>query len=361
MENVARWLPGYEIKEELAKGVAGVVFRGRKRSTKVPVTIKLLHAGYARDRRFRKSFEREAKAAAGLRHPNLLHVHDFGEADGHLYLVAEYVHGKSLARSLRRGKVEAKQAVEIMIGVCKGLGYLHYHGAVHGDLKPSNILLTPELVPKIGDFGLAFGSDEESEAADYRPPEMEKSERQPDERADVFAAGALLCEMLTGERGTAGLRSGKIHQLRDRNLREIVLKATHPSPARRYETAGEFLADLEAWKKGEPPKRKSANRKSPEAAKKLATGASPEETPRRPSKPKVSPEAERIAREAHAREAAKLGQKLAIIVVLSLLVVVLWWFLEQKKKEVKAKEDHARQEEQNAPWHQVDPKNPMRR
>jgi len=355
MERVARWLPGYEIEKVLATGGAGVVFRGRQKSLDRPVTVKVLHAGYARDRRFRKAFEREAKAAAGLRHPNLLHTHDFGEAEGHLYLVAEYVHGKSLARSLRGGRrIEAKQAVEILVGVCRGLGYLHGHGVVHGDLKPSNILLSPEFVPKIGDFGLAFGGDEESEAADYRAPELGKSGKEPDEGSDVFGAGAILCEMLTGERGVAGLRSGKAHRLRDRHLREIVLRATQPSSVRRYANSGEFLEDLEAWENGTPPKRRSRARPAESGGgKRLATGGGSA-----PGKPvEVSPEAMRMARDEQAREAAKLGRKLAIIIMLVVLVVVMAWLLEQKKLAVKRKELEEKARESKAPWSQVHPGN----
>jgi hypothetical protein len=174
--------------------------------------------------------------------------------------------------------------------------------------------------------------------------------------SDVFAAGAILCEMLTGERGTAGLRSGKVHGLRDRRLRGIVLKATHPSPSRRYAGAGEFLEDLEGWKNGTPPKRRTMPPGGESGgSKRLATDAEPEATPRKPVE--LSPEAIRIARDEQAREAAKLGRKLAIIIVLILLVVVMVWLLEQKKEEVKRKEQEDQEREKKAPWSQAQPGN----
>lgn len=334
IKELGNLLPAYDVEEVLATGAVGAVYRGLQKSLDRPVTIKVLHAGYARHPRFRRTFEREAKAMAGLQHPNLLAVHDFGEIDGHLFLVSEYVHGKPLSRSLRSGQVDPEVAVEIMKGICRGLEYLHAHGVVHRDLKPSNVLLTPEVEPKIGDFGLAGGDDDDRRGRGrYHAPEQSEDAEAGDKRCDLFAAGAILCEMLTGEPGIKGIRSGSLHRSADRKLREIVLHATHSSPGRRTKSARALLNQLKIWRPG------SAGRSSRLELDKVETG-----TPRRKSKPTAEQIA--AAREAHARESARLARKLLIILFLLFAIAVMWvilqqrgkWVKEQEKKQLKEKE-----------------------
>jgi len=334
IRELGRLLPAYEIEEVLATGAVGAVYRGLQKSLDRPVTIKVLHSEYARHRRFRQSFEREAKAMAGLQHPNLLAVHDFGEIDGHLFLIAEYVHGKPLSRSLRSGKVDAEVAVGILKGICRGLHYLHDHGVVHRDLKPSNVLLTPDAEPKIGDFGLAqSGADEEEKRGRYHAPEQSDDREAGDERADVFAAGAILCEMLTGEPGIRGIRSGSLHAAAGRKLRAIVLHATHGSPKRRPKSARALLDQLEAWK---PEPSGPASR--------LSVDPVEDGTPRPTAK--LSPEAVAAAKEAQAREAARLTRKLFIILLLLLAIIVMWVVLESRGNWVREQEKKERQEKE---------------
>jgi len=334
IRELGRLLPAYEIEEVLATGAVGAVYRGRQKSLDRPVTIKVLHSEYARRPRFRHSFEREAKAMAGLRHPNLLAVHDFREIDGHLFLVAEYVHGKPLSRSLRSGKVDPEVAVGIVKGICRGLHYLHAHGVVHRDLKPSNVLLTPDAEPKIGDFGLAqSGADEEEKRGRYHAPEQSDDREAGDERADLFAAGAILCEMLTGEPGIRGIRSGSLHSVTGRKLREIVLHATHGSPKRRPGSAQTLLGQLEAWK---PEQDGPSGR--------LALDPVGEGTPRPAAE--LSPEAVAVAREARAREAARLTRKLFIILILLLAIAAMWVAIEKRENWVREREEKERQEKE---------------
>ena len=335
IEAVARWLPAYELHEVLATGEAGAVFRGRQRSLDRPVTVKVLHARFAGLGRMRRSFEREARASAGLRHPNLVEIYDFGEAHGHLFLVSEYVHGKPLARSLRAGPVEPAQAVAIACGICRGLAHLHAHGAVHRDLKPANVLLGPDLQPKIGDFGLAAGGPEGAGGGGYRAPEQEDDAEAGDERSDVFAAGAILCEMLTGEPGVKGVRSGRAQALGDRRLREIVLRATHPSPARRHGAAADLLEDLEAWRAGKPPRRRAAGGGRLATGAGAGAGAGAGVTRRRGVSAEVAAEVRAAERAALAREAARLGIKLAVIVVLVILIVIMVWLVMDKSARVR--------------------------
>ena len=330
IEAVARWLPAYELNEVLATGEAGAVFRGRQRSLDRPVTVKVLHARFAGLGRMRRSFEREARASAGLRHPNLVEIYDFGEAHGHLFLVSEYVHGKPLARSLRAGPVEPAQAVAIACGICRGLAHLHAHGAVHRDLKPANVLLGPDLQPKIGDFGLAAGGPEGAGGGGYRAPEQEDDAEAGDERSDVFAAGAILCEMLTGEPGVKGVRSGRAQALGDRRLREIVLRATHPAPARRHAAAADLLEDLEAWQAGKPPRRRGAA-----VGGRLAAAGVGGASRRREVSAEVAAEVRAAEQAALAREAARLGIKLAVIVVLVILIVIMAWLVMDKGARVR--------------------------
>lgn len=329
-----RLLPAYKVEEVLATGPVGAVYRGLQKSLDRPVTIKVLHSEYARHGRFRRSFEREAKAVAGLQHPNLLAVHDFGEIDGHLFLVAEYVHGKPLSRSLRSGKVDPEVAVGIAKGICRGLRYLHDHGVVHRDLKPSNILLTPDAEPKIGDFGLAqSGANEEEKGGRYHAPEQSEDREAGDELCDVFAAGAILCEMLTGEPGNRGIRSGSLRASADPELREIVLHATHGSPRRRPKSAQVLLDQLEAWK---PGKGGSAGR--------LAVDPIEEGTPRPAAR--LSPEAKEALREEHVRLQRRVLIKVFVIVALLLAILLMWQLVGKRDERVKDREEKERQEKE---------------
>src|SRR3954469_4866355 len=208
----------YEIVSPIGEGGMGSVYRARRLLIGDEVAVKVLHAKFVNDAALVERFRREARAAAQLHHPNVVTIHDYGEArgrEGFAYIVMELVHGDSLRSVLRRGgRMDAARAVSLMRDVCAGVGAAHRRGIVHRDLKPDNIIVVPadEDSPaervKVVDFGIAKLRDM---AADgtlteagavvgtpfYMSPEQCKGEPL-DARADVYSLGALLHEMLAG-------------------------------------------------------------------------------------------------------------------------------------------------------------------
>ena len=182
----------------------------------VPGHIKILPDAVSRDETSRVRFEREAQAVASLSHPNILAIFDTGSQDGHLYVVTELLEGETLRERLRKGRLPVQKAVEFAAAIAQGLAATHDKQVVHRDLKPDTIFLTTDGRVKILDFGLAKttasmpGSAEETAAAvtgegivlgtvGYMSPEQVRGQT-VDARADVFALGAVLYEMLSGRR-----------------------------------------------------------------------------------------------------------------------------------------------------------------
>ncbi|MEI6605508.1 MAG: serine/threonine-protein kinase, partial [Verrucomicrobiota bacterium] len=147
-------LPAFDFECLIAKGGMGAVYKAKQRSLSRDVAIKILPPEVGNDPLFRRSFETEARAMARLNHPNLISVYDSGAVENMLYIVMEYVPGKSLYHSSYGQMVDPMQAVQLIQGICAGLSHAHENGIIHSDIKPANILLTPKAEPKIGDFGL---------------------------------------------------------------------------------------------------------------------------------------------------------------------------------------------------------------
>ena len=148
-------LHGYEILAPLGAGAMGEVYAARDAKLDRRVAIKVLPSEMARDESLRARFVREAKALAALSHPNILAIHDFGEADGIFYAVTELLEGETLASSLRAGPLSATRAIDWALQIARGLAAAHDKGIVHRDLKPANIFITEHGRVKILDFGLA--------------------------------------------------------------------------------------------------------------------------------------------------------------------------------------------------------------
>ncbi|MET0624110.1 MAG: protein kinase, partial [Pyrinomonadaceae bacterium] len=217
---VGRVLDGkYEVVSPIGTGGMGAVYRARRVHIGDDVAVKILHQRLTGDEKLVERFRREARAAAQLHHPNVVTIHDYGEArgpDGFAYIVMELVRGESLRELLRReGRLDARRAVSLMRDVCAGVGAAHRRGIVHRDIKPDNIIVTPadedrpaESV-KVVDFGIAKLRDMAQESSTlteagtmvgtlfYMSPEQCKGEPL-DSRADVYALGAMLHEMLAG-------------------------------------------------------------------------------------------------------------------------------------------------------------------
>jgi tetratricopeptide (TPR) repeat protein/predicted Ser/Thr protein kinase len=267
----------YRILEELGRGGMGVVYRAVQEPIGRVVALKCLlePKGKRRER-----FVREARAAAKLEHPNVVRIHDVGEADGVAYYSMELLAGKSLDRILiEEGKLPVDRALSILEPVCRAVHCAHEHRIVHRDLKPGNILITKDRGPVLIDFGLARALDEDDKkltktgvaigTPHYMSPEQVRGVRaEVDEQTDVWALGVILFELLTGDRpfqaGTAAELYAKI-QLEDAAsvasivkgvppaVDAIVAKALDRSKARRYASALELADEIARTRRGEAP------------------------------------------------------------------------------------------------------------
>ena len=211
-------LGDYEIVKLLGSGGMGEVYRARDTRLARDVAIKVLPAFYSSDPDRLRRFEQEARAAAALNHSNILAVFQMGTYDGAPYLVSELLEGSTLREHLVRGPMPFRKAIDIGAQVARGLAAAHEKGIVHRDLKPENLFVTKDGRVKILDFGLAkliqpssssshsaLMASTETEAGTvmgtvgYMAPEQVRG-RTIDHRADVFAFGAILHEMLSGKR-----------------------------------------------------------------------------------------------------------------------------------------------------------------
>jgi eukaryotic-like serine/threonine-protein kinase len=172
-----------------------------------PVALKRLAENLARDEELRRRFIREARMAARLSHPNVVRVFDVGEDDGRPFIAMEYVEGETLADLVaRRGRLGVDEAASLGVQICAGLAAAHGAGLVHRDVKPQNLLLGTDGVLKLGDFGIAVGHEGTRltlagtvlGTAGYLAPEQARGE-EVTAAADIYAVGAVLYELLTGE------------------------------------------------------------------------------------------------------------------------------------------------------------------
>jgi serine/threonine protein kinase len=242
-EEMADKFPQFEILECLGRGGMGVVYKARQKSLNRLVAIKILAPERDRDARFAGRFAKEAELLAKLSHPHIVTIHDFGETGGLYFLVMEFVNGVNLRGLLREGKMAPEQALAIVPPICDALQFAHNHGIVHRDIKPENILLDREGRVKIADFGIATLAGDAAERAgtpDYMAPEQSAGAKTIDHRADIYALGVVLYEMLTGERPTT-FPVAPSHRVQiDVRLDEVVLRALAHQPERRFQSVGEF-------------------------------------------------------------------------------------------------------------------------
>jgi serine/threonine-protein kinase len=197
----------YLLLEQLGKGGMAIVYRARDTMLERSVAVKVLRESYSRDPAFLARFRQEAKAAANLSHPNIVTVHDFGLDNGQLFIVMEYVPGTDLKTLIKqRGRFTPEEALPLLIQACAGIGYAHRAGLVHCDVKPQNMLVTPDLRLKVADFGIAralstIHPEEQSDviwgSPQYFSPEQ-ASGAAPSPASDVYSLGVIMYEMLTG-------------------------------------------------------------------------------------------------------------------------------------------------------------------
>ncbi|HEV3023205.1 MAG TPA: protein kinase, partial [Pirellulales bacterium] len=269
-------IPGYEVEALVGRGGMGVVFRARHLRLNRRVALKMVLAGAYASPQERERFQREAQAAAALRHPNVVQIHDVGDSDGRPYFTMELVEGGSLAEKLAGKPQPARQAAALLATLAGAVQQAHQGGIVHRDLKPDNVLLTADGTPKISDFGLARRLDGGADLTrsgtavgtpSYMAPEQARGTTDAVGLAvDIYALGVILHELLTGgppfqaETATETLRQviyddplppSRLNAKVPRDLEIICLKCLHKEPRLRYATAGALAEDLDRFLRGE--------------------------------------------------------------------------------------------------------------
>src|SRR5688500_12664287 len=263
----------YEIGGVLGRGGMAEVHRGRDLRLGREVAVKVLRQDLARDPSFQVRFRREAQAAASLNHPAIVAVYDTGEdrtATGATpYIVMEYVEGDTLRDVLRReGPLPPERAMALAADICGALDFSHRNGIVHRDVKPGNVMITPQGTVKVMDFGIARAVSDSAATmtstaavigtAQYLSPEQARGEG-VDARSDVYSMGCMLYELVTGAppfTGDSPVSVAYQHVREDPRLPSsinpripaeldaILLKAMSKNPANRYQSAADMRSDL---------------------------------------------------------------------------------------------------------------------
>jgi len=240
--------PQLEILALIGHGGMGAVYKARQTHLERFVAVKLLSAERGVDPAFVERFTREARALARLQHPQIVTLYDFGRTGSWLYLVMEYVEGANLRQLMATGRLDPAAALRLVAPLCDALVHAHAQGVVHRDLKPENILIDSQGQPKIADFGLAklrCANGALTQTGDalgtlhYMSPEQVSGVGDIDHRADVYALGVILYEMLTGSlplgRCVPPSQSGS-----DPRLDEVVLRSLEREPDKRWQTVEEL-------------------------------------------------------------------------------------------------------------------------
>ncbi|MEK6642774.1 MAG: serine/threonine-protein kinase [Planctomycetota bacterium] len=285
-------IPGFDDIREIRRGGQGIVFSAIQRSTKRRVAIKVLLEGAFASVTGRRRFEREIDLVAGLRHPNIVNVHDSGvTSDGRLYFVMEYVDGLPLdqyvvsAKSSNSAIADLPNLLRLMACVCDAIHYAHQRGVIHRDLKPGNILVDATGSPHVCDFGLAkaMTGSAMDQPSDFTmsvtgqfmgslpwasPEQIEGSQSRIDVRSDVYSLGVVMFQTLAGRlphETSAGIRHlfdqiANVEPLPpsdyakglNNEIDTIVMKALAKDTARRYQSAAELADDIRHYLAGEP-------------------------------------------------------------------------------------------------------------
>jgi len=262
----------YQLLQTLGSGGMAVVYRAKDLTLERYVAVKILRPDFSKDEAFRKRFHQEAKAAANLSHPNIVTVHDFGLDGERLFIIMEYVPGTNLKTMIREQQViPVEKALDLIIQACQGIGYAHRAGLVHCDIKPHNMLVSPDGRLKVTDFGIARAlttimPDEQNSyvwgSPQYLAPEQAAG-LPPSPASDVYSLGVVLYELVTGKLpfySKDALELTRMHKevvpISTRNINpdipveldQVILKVLSKEQTNRYRTADQFGRVLENYR-----------------------------------------------------------------------------------------------------------------
>jgi len=277
----ATTIAGFEIIQKLGEGGMGVVYKAHQASMDRVVALKVLPERLAKDKQFVSRFFREARVAAKLDHPNIVRGIDVGSSGSDYFFVMEYVEGEDVGNVLeKRGRLPEREALEIVIQVARALDHAHKHDMIHRDIKPDNVLLTPDGTAKLLDLGLARSTSGDMTrmtvtgtamgTPHYISPEQARGEADVDIRTDIYSLGVSLYHMLVGtppfDGETVAVIITKTLTEQAPSVREIVPEVSEATSrvvekmmskekGSRYTSPAEVVADLEMILSGEEPTR----------------------------------------------------------------------------------------------------------
>ncbi len=272
---VTDWIGHFDLLERVGIGQFGSVWRARDTRLNRIVAVKIPRSDELDDSR-KEMFLREARAAASLDHPHIVHVFEVGEDRDSIYIASQFIDGVTLRERLTAHRYSPAAAAEFIAVVCRAVHHAHEAGIIHRDLKPSNILVDANGEPHVSDFGLAKQENAEVTLTvsgqilgtpAYMSPEQARGDSQhSDRRSDVYSLGVIFYELLTGQRPFDGSSTLLLHQIQSQDPRSprtlnreiprdaetICMKALSKLPERRYATAQEMADDLQRFCNGEP-------------------------------------------------------------------------------------------------------------
>jgi serine/threonine-protein kinase len=344
----------YKVISQIGSGGMALVFKAQDLSLGRMVAVKVLRERYTGDTQFLDRFLHEARAAANLAHPNIVTVHDFGEDAGRYYMVMEYIEGQNLKVIMRNsGSFSVDRTLDFATQICAGVGYAHRAGLVHCDIKPHNVLVTPEGKVKVTDFGIAralisIKPNEQNEivwgSPQYFSPEQAAGES-PTPASDVYSIGIVLYEMLTGrlpfqaespqalammhlrdEPPPLSLYNPSVPEALERIIRKVLAK----EPAARYRTADQLGHILLSYKERgvEMTAGRPAVNKASASANAAVTAPSPARPKPGPVAPAVSSPEEQYYGEDEEDEGIDwIALALGAVALVSVLGLIPLWLL----------------------------------
>jgi tetratricopeptide (TPR) repeat protein len=321
----AKHLGRFEIRRFLGEGSFGRVYEAYDPTLKRVVALKVAKANMTALPQQVERFQREARAAANLMHPNIVAAFDSGSDGGRHYIAYALVPGRSLDRVLSERRLSLREAVEVVRKLAEALAYAHRQGIVHRDVKPGNVMLRDDGEPLLMDFGLATRMGEEALTLTGPPPctpeycSPEQARGKASAWSDQYSLGCMLFELLTGQRpfeGGTGQHFLMLHMTQQapsprqfapdlpRDLANVTLKSLEKEEERRYADCGALAEDLRRWLAGEPV---------------LARPVGP---------------AERLWRwcRRHPRDAGLLGSVAALVVAVAVVATVAYFRVEQQRQ-----------------------------